>query len=70
VVGADLLDQLSARLPLAGDLADLGAVVQVLATVGSVVPVQVPSSARRISDQEDIELLECLHELRQTLRER
>jgi 2-C-methyl-D-erythritol 4-phosphate cytidylyltransferase len=70
VVGHDLLDPLSARFPLAGDLADLAAVVQALTTMGTVVPVEVPSSARRVSDEFDVELLECLHELRQTLRER
>lgn len=70
VVGPDLLDALSARFPLAGDLADLADVVQVLTRIGTVVPVEVPWSARRVSDESDVELLECLHELRQTLRER
>jgi 2-C-methyl-D-erythritol 4-phosphate cytidylyltransferase len=70
VVGPGLLDPLSARFPLAGDLADLARVVQALATMGTVVPLEVPSSARRVSDEFDVELLECLHELRKTLRER
>lgn len=70
VVGPDLLDPLSARFPRAGDLADLAHVVQSLTTMGTVVPVEVPSSGRRVSDEFDVELLECLHELRQTLRER
>ena len=70
VVGPGLLDRLSEHLPRAGDLADLSAVVEALAEAGTVVPVQVPSSARRVTDQEDIELLECLLGLRQTLRER
>jgi 2-C-methyl-D-erythritol 4-phosphate cytidylyltransferase len=70
VVGHELLDPLSRALPLAGQLADLPAVVQVLSGLGTVVPVQVPSSARRVRDEDDVELLECLHELRDTLRER
>lgn len=70
VVGPDLLDPLSAHFPLAGDLGDLTDVVQVLTTLGSVVPMEVPWSARRVNDESDVELLECLHELRQTLRER
>jgi len=70
VIGPDLLDPLSARFPRAGDLADLAHVVQTLTTLGAVVPLEVPSSARRVSDEFDVELLECLHELRQTLRER
>jgi 2-C-methyl-D-erythritol 4-phosphate cytidylyltransferase len=69
-VGHELLDPLSRALPLAGQLADLPAVVKVLSDVGTVVPVQVPSSARRVSHGSDVELLECLHELRHTLRER
>lgn len=70
VIGPDLLDPLSARFPRAGDLADLADVVQTLTTLGTVAPLEVPSSARRVSDEFDVELLECLHELRQTLRER
>jgi 2-C-methyl-D-erythritol 4-phosphate cytidylyltransferase len=61
VVGPGLLDELGRRLPAAGDLADLGTVVEVLTGLGTVLPVQVPSSARRVTDQLDIELLECLH---------
>jgi 2-C-methyl-D-erythritol 4-phosphate cytidylyltransferase len=70
VVGPGLLEPLSARFPLAGELTDLARVVQALTTMGTVVPVEVPWSARRVSDEFDVELLECLHELRQTLRER
>ncbi len=70
VVGPDLLDGLSARFPLAGDLADLPTLVHALTGMGVVVPVEVPSSARRVSDREDLELLECLHGLHQILRER
>lgn len=70
VIGRELLDPLSARFPRAGDLADLAHVVQTLTTMGTVVPLEVPSSARRVGDEFDVELLECLHELRQTLRER
>ncbi|MDP9391092.1 MAG: 2-C-methyl-D-erythritol 4-phosphate cytidylyltransferase, partial [Actinomycetota bacterium] len=70
VVGPDLLDGLSSRFPLAGDLADLPTLVHALTGMGVVVPVEVPSSARRVSDREDLELLECLHGLHQILRER
>jgi len=69
-VGEGLLDPLSQSLPLAGDLADLAAVVQTVSALGTVVPVQVPSSARRVGDAGDVELLESLHALRHTLRER
>lgn len=70
VVGPELLDPLSAALPRAGDLVDLGDVVEVLATLGTVVAVEVPSSARRVADREDVHLLECLYGLQHTLRER
>ncbi len=70
VVGRDLLDGLAERFPTAGDLADLTAVVEHLAAVGPVHEVQVPSLSRRVSDRDDIALLECLHGLRRTLRER
>jgi 2-C-methyl-D-erythritol 4-phosphate cytidylyltransferase len=68
-IGQELLDPLSRALPLAGQLADLPAVVQALSDLGNVVPVQVSSSARRVGDDSDVALLECLHELRHTLRE-
>lgn len=70
VVGPELLDPLGAVLPRVGDLDDLGTVVQVLATLGTVVPVEVPSSARRVGDRQDVHLLECLYGLQHTLRER
>ena len=70
VVGQDLLDGLSSRFPLAGDLADLPGLVHALTGIGIVVPVEVSSSAWRVSDREDLELLECLHGLHQILRER
>ena len=70
VVGAGLLDPLAAAFPRAGDLADSGALLEFLAARATVTEVQVPSLARRISDVDDIALLECLHALRRTLRER
>jgi 2-C-methyl-D-erythritol 4-phosphate cytidylyltransferase len=70
VVGRDLLDPLARRLPTARDLTDLPTVVRTLCELGTVLPVEVPSSARRVSDAEELDLLECLHELRRVLRER
>jgi 2-C-methyl-D-erythritol 4-phosphate cytidylyltransferase len=71
VVGADLLDPLADALPLAGQLADLPAVLGVLDRIGArVVPHEVPSGGRRLSDADDVVLMECLHGLSRTLRAR
>lgn len=71
VVGADLLDPLAAALPLAGQLADLPAVLAVLSGAGArLVAHEVPSSGRRLSDADDVVLMECLHGLSRTLRAR
>jgi 2-C-methyl-D-erythritol 4-phosphate cytidylyltransferase len=69
-VGPELLDPLSALLPQVGDLADLGNVVRALVTIGTVITVEVPSSARRVADPQDVTLVECLHALQHRLRER
>jgi hypothetical protein len=70
VIGPALLDPLAEAFPLAGDLAELSAVVERVAGLGEVRRVEVPSVARRLSDRDDVALLECLHELRRHLRER
>lgn len=70
VVGADLLDRLAERLPLAGQLADLTAVLDALDGSARLVPHEVPSAGRRLNDADDVVLMECLHGLRRTLRER
>ncbi|SDO45445.1 2-C-methyl-D-erythritol 4-phosphate cytidylyltransferase [Klenkia soli] len=70
VVGAGLLDVLAAALPEAGQLADLTAVLEALEGAGTVVPFEVPSAGRRLTDADDVVLMECLHGLRGRLRER
>ncbi len=70
VVGEQLLDRLAEAFPLAGDLADLPQLVEFVAGAVDVVEVVVPSLARRITDDDDVALLECLHALRRTLPER
>lgn len=65
-----LLPVLEHRLPRARDLGDLARLVDLLADLGPVVPVQVPSFARRVADADDVAVLECLDGLRHTLRER
>lgn len=69
-VGAGLLDALAARLPTAGQLADLTVVLDALEGLGTVVPFEVPSAGRRLTDADDVVLMECLHGLRGRLRER
>ncbi|KQS68570.1 2-C-methyl-D-erythritol 4-phosphate cytidylyltransferase [Modestobacter sp. Leaf380] len=70
VIGADLLDGLARRLPRAGQLTDLTAVLAALDGSARLVPHEVPSAGRRLSDADDVVLMECLHGLRRTLRER
>lgn len=71
VVGADLLDPLARALPLAGQLTDLTAVLGVLGAAGArLVAHEVPSAGRRLSDADDVVLMECLHGLSRTLRAR
>ncbi len=70
VIGADLLDQLAEQLPTAGRLADLTVVLEALPDSARLLPHEVPSAGRRLIDADDVVLMECLHGLRRTLRER
>lgn len=65
-----LVEALEQRLPRSGDLGDLEHLVDVLGDLGTVRPVRVPPLARRVGDDEDIAVLECLDGLRHSLRER